>query len=364
MTTSGPDAGMGFVSSIVGALSNLSPRQSRTRAGPIVACALVAARIVTAQNCLTTNSYDTTNGAGSCDALIAGSHSCEEHFVYGGDYAGYCDLSCGYNLYDSSQGWGSCEGYTYMCDAEMAPGGAYQGYCDFTCGHCSCTSTVPDGGSLGDCPADGTLSGGEGCSATCADGRVLPQLCTIDGLHVVAPSCCAAGGTGWDGEGGSTCSVCEAGRSDHDSDPVTQCADCAAGRFSSVVGATGECSDTCAPGTFSTAGAASAADCVVAAWTLTGRLWDPSVIYQFMVQPDPVNDRPHFATADGSYNLYWSDTHWDRWMLDDNLDDSAYNAYLDTDTELVWDGRCPAACAAIQAAAGAGGTHRQLPLSA
>jgi hypothetical protein len=123
-----------------------------------------------------------------------------------------------------------------------------------------CSVEVPAGGSLGDCPGDGTLPVDSQCSTACSDGAVLPQRCSHDGLrHPV--NCCDAGAE-WDGEDGTVCSPCEPGSSDHDSDPATPCLSCPSGRFSGGVGVVGECSGACANGLRSLAGSTSAEGCV------------------------------------------------------------------------------------------------------
>ena len=70
--------------------------------------AIVAVRGADAQGCLTANAYDTANGVGACDGLIASGYPCDATFSSGQAYSGYCDLSCGYNYYDGSQGVGAC----------------------------------------------------------------------------------------------------------------------------------------------------------------------------------------------------------------------------------------------------------------
>jgi hypothetical protein len=82
------------------------------------------------------------------------------------------------------------------------------------------------------------------------------------------------------------------------------------------------------------------ADLAVAPQTLmlTGRLRTPNEEYYFRLQPDLMNNRPHYATADGSMYLYWSAPSLTlrndagRWYLDNNDDDSDhttwYTAYL------------------------------------
>ena len=86
----------------------------RSRCGLRLAlAAIVAVRGADAQSnatCATTSAYDTANGVGQCDGLIASGYPCDTTFAFGMAYAGYCDAACGFNLYDGSQGAGSCDG--------------------------------------------------------------------------------------------------------------------------------------------------------------------------------------------------------------------------------------------------------------
>ena len=83
---------------------------------------------------------------GACGNLIAsGQYSCED-FAFGTTYAGYCNLQCAYNDYDSFAGPGSCDelvGSGTSCDGELAAGGARAGDCDFSCGHCPGSYVAP-----------------------------------------------------------------------------------------------------------------------------------------------------------------------------------------------------------------------------
>ena len=47
-----------------------------------------AAAQVASEDCATANAYDTANGAGECDNLIAGGMPCAANFGFGGQYAG------------------------------------------------------------------------------------------------------------------------------------------------------------------------------------------------------------------------------------------------------------------------------------
>ena len=82
----------------------------------------------------------------TCAELIANAGmTCEDHFGFGDDYQSYCNLECGFNMYDATQDTG--EGTNGDCDNLIAlgltcadsfdVGGTYEGYCDFSCEFCS-----------------------------------------------------------------------------------------------------------------------------------------------------------------------------------------------------------------------------------
>ncbi len=101
------------------------------------------------------------NEMDSCDTMISqGSLSCATDFASGGDYAGYCDYSCGFctgggggtgdcvNMYDqqfsdeiAAMEMDSCDNIisqgSLSCATDFAPGGDYAGYCDYSCGICT-----------------------------------------------------------------------------------------------------------------------------------------------------------------------------------------------------------------------------------
>ena len=117
------------------------------------------------------------------------------------------------------------------------------------CGHnggppcltCSGLS-APTGGTLGNCPADGTMGSSAQCDATCLDGLVQPRAC-FNGVLSASSSCCAPGSF-WAGVG--DCEACPAGKFDGDSDIFTPCTECSPGFFSDTVGSV-EC-NACAEG--------------------------------------------------------------------------------------------------------------------
>ena len=100
---------------------------------------LLLARRTAAQACATTNSYDAavgTNayaaGAGSCATALGSGMSCAAGFApSNAQFYGFCDLTCGFNYYDSAMGnspgtAGSCaslisEG-THSCAGDFAAG--------------------------------------------------------------------------------------------------------------------------------------------------------------------------------------------------------------------------------------------------
>eukprot|EP01043_Picozoa_sp_COSAG02_P052433 COSAG02_NODE_5647_length_4153_cov_5.533300_1_plen_1278_part_10 len=93
---------------------------------------------------MTANLYDAVYASGvrmDCDLLIAsGEYSCAGAFAPGMGQASLCDLSCGFNAYDTRHGMASgCESMVglYSCAADFAAGMAYEGQCDFLCGFCT-----------------------------------------------------------------------------------------------------------------------------------------------------------------------------------------------------------------------------------
>jgi hypothetical protein len=90
--------------------------------------------------CMTANRYDTLHGLGKCNALIASAgYSCEGDFGSNMRHAGDCDLSCGFNDYDTCGGMVQCDDLllgSYSCADDFAAGKLYEGYCDFSCDFC------------------------------------------------------------------------------------------------------------------------------------------------------------------------------------------------------------------------------------
>ena len=64
--------------------------------------------------------------------------------------------------------------------------------------------------------------------------------------------------------------------------------------------------------------------------TASGLLDQPGATFELSLQEERFNQRPHYATTDGTMWLYWSeDLRGDRyWRLDTDEDDSVYMAYL------------------------------------
>eukprot|EP01052_Picozoa_sp_SAG31_P038970 SAG31_NODE_5311_length_2615_cov_20.215917_2_plen_282_part_01 len=99
-----------------------------------------------AQTCLTDNFWDSQrNTTGECDAFVeSGMYSCDSDFLTPGDFAGYCNLACEFNAYDSTHGAGQCDyllSVGYGCESapdhnDMSSTGNFRGLCDFECGFC------------------------------------------------------------------------------------------------------------------------------------------------------------------------------------------------------------------------------------
>ena len=81
---------------------------------------------------------------------------CDVEFCPDCEYAHLCDLMCGFslpadeNLYDARMGKGACLDLIVSgqatCDAEFCPAcGDFAGYCDSTCGHCTAVNDVHPG---------------------------------------------------------------------------------------------------------------------------------------------------------------------------------------------------------------------------
>ena len=91
--------------------------------------------------CHTTSLLDESNsGDSECLALLAsGLHSCQADFAAGRDYAGMCNLACGFDNWDALDGVGSCNSaiaYGMSCEEDFAAGMEYSSWCDFACGYC------------------------------------------------------------------------------------------------------------------------------------------------------------------------------------------------------------------------------------
>ena len=72
--------------------------------------------------------------------------TCEDHFGFGDNYQSYCNLECGFNVYDATADTsaGDCDALIaagFSCADTFDVGGTYEGYCDFSCGFC--TQPVP-----------------------------------------------------------------------------------------------------------------------------------------------------------------------------------------------------------------------------
>ena len=102
--------------------------------------------------CQTVNEYDMQVDDGStCASLLANQaprpawpQLCTATFAFQAQYAGYCNRECELNLYDVSMGDGQCDlllagGFT--C-AQFAAGD-YAGFCDYSCGFCPVISALP-----------------------------------------------------------------------------------------------------------------------------------------------------------------------------------------------------------------------------
>ena len=53
---------------------------------------------------------------------------------------------------------------------------------------------------------------------------------------------------------------------------------------------------------------------------------------EYTLQPETINMRAHYITADGTRHLYWTDG---MWVLDSDADGAAYSAYINSDAMLV-----------------------------
>jgi len=93
--------------------------------------------------------------------------TCEDHFGFGDDYQGYCNLECGFNVYDATADTsaGDCDALIaagFSCADSFDVGGDYEGHCDFSCGFCTQPATASG---AEDAEQD------EACGCSCAAAR-------------------------------------------------------------------------------------------------------------------------------------------------------------------------------------------------
>ena len=141
--------------------------------------------------CQANNAYDDAGNAGGCAGFITGgSMTCAGDFAFGMAYQGYCDLECGYDLYDSSQEMGGCASFIaggMDCASTFALGMQYSSYCDFSCGYCAAPAPPP--GCTDDDAAASQLFGQALLCSDVAAGGACPTLANAGYPETCCVSC-------------------------------------------------------------------------------------------------------------------------------------------------------------------------------